>query len=89
MRSEAGCTAATAFIGGLNPTYIFKQTGLGTPVRLFKRHSNRIDGADRGREARKLKSLFGEFGHILATEKEFPLKYNNLFVTHTGATERH
>jgi len=54
VRSEAGYTAATAFTGGLNPTYIFKQTGLGTPVRLFKHHSNSIDGAGTRREARKL-----------------------------------
>lgn len=48
---------------------------------LLKHYAKWIDDTDAGREASKLNSLFGEFSQILATEREIPLKYNELMVT--------
>ena len=51
---------------------------------LLKHYAKWIDDTDAGREASKLNSLFGEFSQILATEREIPLKYNELSAAPTG-----
>jgi integrase len=64
--------ATTALMGGVNPAYIARQLGHANTGMLFKRYAKWIDGADRGREARKLAAIYNssadETGHELATE---------------------
>lgn len=50
--------ATIALMGGVNPAYIARQLGHTTTAMLFKHYAKWIDGADKGREARKMGSLF-------------------------------
>lgn len=62
--------ATLALMAGVNPAYIARQMGHANTGMLFKVYSKWIDGADKGREARKLAAaLDGEFAHALPTGK--------------------
>ena len=51
---------------------------------LLKHYAKWIHDADAVREASKLNEAFGELAHDWPTEREIPLKYNELVVTPTG-----
>jgi len=51
--------ATLALMAGANPAYISRQMGHKNPQMLFKVYARWIDGADRGREHRKVEAALG------------------------------
>ncbi|WP_226998695.1 Arm DNA-binding domain-containing protein [Tardibacter chloracetimidivorans] len=73
--------ATLALMGGVNPAYIARQMGHTNTAMLFKHYSKWIDGADAGREAGKLNTLFA---HNFPTDEKISSNFNLKLVTPTG-----